>query len=186
MLYKLTRASLIEFTDGLMRPEDQAHLIAGLEAAGVYSSDDPDAVAAVDFRATPFSGNLDVDAGKVDILLYLSNDGQAVNLTSENITVHDKEIFVSGAGADVLVNYCAGQTIISGDGDDHISLNLGFCTVYGGVGDDRVDSVSGGNLVYGGAGDDTLQGPESGTPDTLYGGEGNDYIKSLAPPWTQH
>ena len=65
-----------------------------------------------------------------------------------------------------------------GDGDDHISSDVGNDVLFGGAGHDTLSGGAGTDVLAGGEGDDILSGGSGN--DVLIGGDGNDVIQGDA------
>ncbi len=139
------------------------------------------------------SGQTKYDTGstKVNLLTLMNNftaetqlnaqdDDELINLTSGNHIVltgngHD-EIFVLGAPSGGKV------TIMSGDGDDQITVTAGTTLIEGGAGEDLMVLGNGNNTAYGWGAQGELPGADLSHlmrmdgDDIIIGADGNDFL----------
>jgi Ca2+-binding RTX toxin-like protein len=83
-----------------------------------------------------------------------------------------------GQGDDTLAGGGGNDLLQGNQGNDSLNGGAGADTVFGGQGNDFVDVGGGSNFAQGNLGDDTISagGSDTGSTNTLLGGQGNDVI----------
>ncbi len=118
----------------------------------------------------------------------LSVIGTAVNITdggSHAVTFDGFENFtiLTGSGDDTITVGDGANIVRTGDGNDTITVGNGHNTIDAGAGNDTVTAGDGGNAIWGGYGNDTITAGAGNDyvnggvgDDTLTGGGGNDTL----------
>jgi Ca2+-binding RTX toxin-like protein len=103
--------------------------------------------------------------------------GQSLDSSDMNV------IILCGAGDDTVQTSRSTDTIVGGEGDDHIDAGSGDDAIQGDAGNDTIMGGAGNDKINGGAGDDWLIGnagndtiPTGPGRDTIDGGSGNDVV----------
>lgn len=87
---------------------------------------------------------------------------------------HAVDTFVGGDGDDTLVGYGGDDQFWGGNGNDVILGGNGNDQLMGDAGDDQLNGQGGNDRLWGGNGNDVLVAIDSGTSDSVTGGEGID------------
>ncbi|AMO23846.1 hypothetical protein UC35_14410 [Ramlibacter tataouinensis] len=138
------------------------------------------------------------DSGQSDFAYVQFNNFVADNLTTLTITgntevdIYGNEFSLTqlttvNAGAmtgDLTLDLggvieAAGLTVLTGSGNDSVTMGIGDATVNVGNGDNDVYATEGGDVtVTAGSGDDFVQIGTSGSTDTVFAGEGDNVVYS--------
>lgn len=111
---------------------------------------------------TPEDGKTTISLDKKDQAALLKIDGQAGETVTLDIDPNIKtKLFVFDTVADVVADFKATKSlIVTGNGDNQITLTGGKNTVESGSGSDYIVTGSGQDSISGGLGNDTLVGGE--------------------------
>lgn len=111
---------------------------------------------------TPEDGKTTISLDKKDQAALLKIDGQAGETVTLDIDPNIKtKLFVFDTVADVVADFKATKSlIVTGNGDNQITLTGGKNTVESGSGSDYIVTGSGQDSISGGLGNDTLIGGE--------------------------
>ena len=93
--------------------------------------------------------------------------GTAIQLNNVDIAIVSGDVVISGgAGSNIVLGDAGSQSIVLGEGDDHLN---------GGAGNDTIGSATGSDTLLGGEGEDSVFGGMNA--DRIEGGEGDDILR---------
>ena len=133
------------------------------------------------------SGGERVDLSALQFSGWTGNDLVSVQGGSGNDTIFGAEVdnyIDGGAGDDVLETGPGNDTLLGGAGNDSLYGDAGDDSLVGGDGNDTLEGGDGNDTLIGGAGSDSLEGGDgddlilAGAGDTVWGGAGEDVLRS--------
>lgn len=171
------------------QPTTSTEVLAGLESNGNVTNATRDAIAALLGLTTPDStaivgtwngsGDITAPEGQAPELLLVTVPGAAgedVTLTIPAEVLANTQAYVFDTQANITATFnTVERVIVSGSGDDTLTVNGDRnTTLDGAAGDDTLVTSGGDDSVTGGAGDDSIS--TGAGDDTIVTGEGNDTI----------
>lgn len=171
------------------QPTTSTEVLAGLESNGNVTNATRDAIAALLGLTTPDStaivgtwngsGDITAPEGQAPELLLVTVPGAAgedVTLTIPAEVLATTQAYVFDTNANITVTFnTVERVIVSGNGDDTLTVNGDRNTTLDGAnGDDTLVTSGGDDSVTGGVGDDSIS--TGAGDDTIVTGEGNDTI----------
>lgn len=171
------------------QPTPSAQILDGLEANANVSDATRDAIAALLGLTAPDStvnvGSWDgtgeivsPDGEALDLLLVTvpGAAGEDVNVTFPAEVLGTTQAYIFSSDANITATFnTVDRVIVSGNGDDTLTVNGDHnTTIDGGNGDDTIVTTGGDDSITGGAGDDSISAGAG--DDTIVAGEGSDTI----------